>query len=205
MIRARRIGHATFQTPDLDKAIADHESSRSSPSSPSARRIAPSSPPRSASSSSRSTSRIGALLQPGVRIRAQLRFRRHGQRACKRGHPQRAAQRFHPGVGQVLAFADDKGEIIIELFRMSDCASTSRSPGSTAQLGDVAFFTSISSARSAFYEKVLGFRVPPDRRFLLFHALQSRPSQRELYGLMIRPHHIAFSCSTLSICTKFMR
>ena len=95
MIRPRRIGHATFETPDLDKAIAYYEKFMGLI-------VAEREKDRAFLAT-----KIGQLvialnksdrahcIKLSFEVAPQFRFRRTGRGACQGWRAQRAAQRFH--------------------------------------------------------------------------------------------------------------
>src|SRR4029078_3431637 len=160
MIKVLRIGHATFETPDLAKAIehytqviglcvAGREYTRAF-----------------------LATKIGQLvieLPQGTQTRcSKLSFevapdadfadlRRELQ---KHGVPAEERNDSVPGLPKVLSFKDPKGTTI-ELFReWSYVGNHEQVVGAGAlNLGHVAFVTPEPKALVEFYEKVLGFRV----------------------------------------------
>jgi hypothetical protein len=100
-----------------------------------------------------------------------------------------------PGVGQVLAFADDKGTII-ELFKDWSylCKHEQVAGIGPLKLGHVAFFTPDIQRTVAFYEKVLGFRVS-DWIGGFFCFMRCNPDHHSVNfftGPNVQLHHIAF-------------
>ena len=116
MIQARRIGHATLETPDLDRAIdhftevvglvlAEREKDRAYLAS----KLGP-------LSVALETRHGTALHAAGLRGRPRHRFRRRRPLPRRRGHRLRAAQRYRdPGLRTMLTFKDPNG-IAIDLF-----------------------------------------------------------------------------------------
>ena len=160
MIKVRRIGHATFETPDLDKAV-DHFTQVMGLS------LAGRDGKRAFLAS-----KIGQLaieLQEGSQRRCtKLSFEvapdadfadmrktlsAHGVTAEERGDSM-------PGMPKVLSFDDPKGTRI-ELFRdWSRVGNGQQVVGiGVLKLGHVAFAVHDPKTMAEFYEKVLGFRV----------------------------------------------
>ena len=161
MIPVKRIGHATFETPDLDPHIDYY------------RNIVGLVPVSREPNRACLASRLGQLsivLEKGPTSRCtRLAFEvardldvgeitRRLSALGLAGTPCRDAL---PGVSRLVTFADPKGTII-ELFSEWSFldASPMASAGTAAQkLGHVAFFHPDPQAISEFYAKTLGFRV----------------------------------------------
>jgi catechol 2,3-dioxygenase-like lactoylglutathione lyase family enzyme len=160
MIKAKRIGHATFETPDIDRQIeyyqeivglvlASREENRACLASP--------------------LGQLAIVLENGARQRCtRLSFevaRNLGVDDLIRslaglGLRADACSDALPGVSQLVSFADPKGTII-ELFSewsFLDVKPTGDGAG-PLKLGHIAFHHPDPAAIAAFYENTLGFRV----------------------------------------------
>jgi len=157
MIKPKRVGHATFETPDLEKAIAYYE-----------RFMGLIVAEREKDRAFLAT-RIGQLViqldkadrrthQVVVRGRAQFRFRRAGAELSKDGRSELRNDSV-PGMGQCCRSRTIR--TTIELFKeWSYLAKHAQVAGiGPLKLGHVAFFTPDIQRTVAFYAKVLGFRV----------------------------------------------
>jgi len=195
MIKPLRLGHATFETPDLDKAIEHHTQV-----------IGLSLVAREGGRAFLAT-RTGQLaleLQQAPQARcARLSFevaadsdfaamrrelQEHGIASDERSDPA-------PGLPRVLSFTDPKGTLI-ELF------STWSYVGNGAQvvgigalkLGHVAFITPDPKTVSEFYGKVLGFRVSDwiADFFVFMRCNADHHTVNFIRGDKANMHHIAF-------------
>ena len=160
MIRPRRIGHATFETPDLDKAIAYYDKFMGLI-------VAEREKDRAYLAT-----KIGQLvieldksdrahcIKLSFEVAPNSDFGELAKELAKDGIRSELRNDSIPGIGQVLSFADDKGTII-ELFRdWSYLGKHEQVAGiGPLKLGHVAFFTPDIRRTVGFYEKVLGFRV----------------------------------------------
>lgn len=160
VIQARRIGHATFKTPDLDKAIdyftqiaglvlAEREKDRAF-----------------------LASKVGILsvaLEHGSHARCtRLSFEVAGntdfamarRKLTEAGVSSERRNDTAPGLAEVLTLHDPKGTAI-DLFSHWRCIEppTDVAGASVLKLGHVAFVHSDPNAMAEFYRSVLGFRV----------------------------------------------
>ena len=173
MIRPRRIGHATFETPDLDQAVAYYDkfmglivAEREKDRAYLATKIG--------QLVMRSTNRIGRTASScHSRSRPIRDFGELARELAKDGVRSELRNDSFPAVGQVLSFDDDKGTTI-ELFKeWSYLGKHEQVLGiGPLKLGHVAFFTpDIQRTVAILREGARLPRVGLDRRFLLFHAL----------------------------------
>jgi len=159
-VRPRRIGHATFVTPDLDQAIdyytgvnglvlAEREKDRAFFAS--------------------KTGLLVVRLDKGddpvctslaFEVAADSDFGAMSRRLAAEGIKGEVRSDSCPGIGEVLAFEDNKGTTI-ELFRSWDyLGSHHRVLGvGPLKLGHVAFVSVDIEATARFYQQVMGFRV----------------------------------------------
>ena len=160
MIKALRIGHATFETPDIDRQVeyyqevvglvlASREPDRACLASP--------------------LGQLAIVLEKGVRQRCvRLAFgvaRDLGAGDLTRslaglGLQAQTCSDALPGVSRLVTFADPKGTVI-ELFSnwsFLDVKPTGAGAG-PLKLGHIAFHHPDPAGIAAFYEKTLGFRV----------------------------------------------
>ena len=195
MIKLSRLGHASFETPDLDKAIEHH------------------------------TQIIGLSLVARERDRAYLATRtgQLAVEFVKAAEPKCAKLSFEvpanadfaairrelathgvaaeektdstPGLTNVLAFTDHKGTTI-ELFRdWSYVGNGQQVVGVGAlKLGHVAFIVPEPKAIAEFYGKVLGFRVSDwiGDFFVFMRCNADHHTVNFIRGDKVHMHHIAY-------------
>jgi catechol 2,3-dioxygenase-like lactoylglutathione lyase family enzyme len=160
MIKVKRLGHATLETPDIDRQIdyyqdvvglvlATREANRACLASP--------------------LGQLAIVLEKGARQRcARLAFevaRGPGADALVRsladlGLRADVCSDALPGVSRLVSFADPK-ETVIELFadwNFLDVRPSGAGAG-PLKLGHIAFHCPDPAGMAAFYEKTMGFRV----------------------------------------------
>jgi catechol 2,3-dioxygenase-like lactoylglutathione lyase family enzyme len=201
MIQVRKIGYATFETPDLEKAVAYY------------------------------TQVNGLTLVSQDKGRAFLATRtgllsiqiEHGQRAhCTRlsfevapdadfaairkelaaeGIKSEERQDPSPGIPRVISFTDPKGTTIELYTQWSYVGKRADSIGiGPLKLGHVAFFVPDPDAMAKFYERVLGFRISDwlEDFFVFMRCNPDHHSVNFLRGDRVRMHHIAFELKDVS-------
>jgi catechol 2,3-dioxygenase-like lactoylglutathione lyase family enzyme len=195
MIKPRRIGHATFETPNLEKAIAYY------------------------------TDTMGLVLAAREKDRAYLASkiglltivlaRASAARCMKLSFEVAPGEDFGelsralaadgvnselrndslPGIDQVLSFADHKGTTI-ELFKdWSYLGKDAQVSGiGPLKLGHVAFVVQDVNATVAFYERVLGFRVSDwiGDFFVFMRCNPDHHAVNFIKGETVKLHHMAF-------------
>ena len=199
MIKPRRIGHATFETPDLEKTIAYYD--RSAWASSLAERE---------KDRAFLASKIGllaiqlnkagpsALHQAVVRSRAQFRFRRHWPASLRSdGIKSELRNDSIPGIGPGADVQGQQGHDhrAVQGMELSRQARAGRRHRAAQARPRRLLYVRTSRGRSHFYEKVLGFRVSDwIGDFFVLHALQPRPSHGEFLHAApnVKMHHIAF-------------
>jgi catechol 2,3-dioxygenase-like lactoylglutathione lyase family enzyme len=161
MIKPKRIGHATFETPDLEKAIAYYE-----------RFMGLVLAEREKDRAFLAT-KIGQLvielnkadrghcIKLSFEVAPSSDFGALAQELSKDGVRSELRNDSIPGMGQVLSFKDDKGTTI-ELFKdWSYLGKHEQVAGiGPLKLGHVAFFTPDIQRTVAFYEKCSGSASP---------------------------------------------
>ena len=182
MIKPKRIGHATFETPDLDKAIAYYEKFMGLI-------VAEREKDRAFLAT-----KVGQLVIELDKADRAHCIKLSFEVAPKSDFGDLAKELSKDGVRSELRNDFDprngSGAVRSRTTRAprSSCSRNGAIFGKHEQvagigpfkLGHVAFFTPDIRRTVAFYEKVP--RIPGlrlDRRFLLLHALQHRPSHRE--------------------------
>jgi catechol 2,3-dioxygenase-like lactoylglutathione lyase family enzyme len=195
MVKARRIGHATFETPDLERAIdhygrfmglvvAEREKDRAFLAS----KVGLLTIQLEKSDRAHCT-KLSFEVAPNSDFREMAReLEQYGIRSELRNDSV-------PGIGQVLAFRDDKGTII-ELFRdWSYLGKHEQVAGiGPFKLGHVAFFAPDISRTVGFYEKVLDFRVSDwiGDFFCFMRCNTDHHTVNFFSGPQAKLHHIAF-------------
>lgn len=160
MIQARRIGHATFETPDLDRAI-DHFTE-----------IVGLVLTERGKDHAYLASKIGMLsvaLEQGSQPRctrlsfevaADTDLAGAGRKLADAGIASERRNDTAPGLSEVLTLADPKGTAIDLFAQWKTVAAPADTAGaSVLKLGHVAFTVPDPKAMSEFYASVLGFRV----------------------------------------------
>jgi catechol 2,3-dioxygenase-like lactoylglutathione lyase family enzyme len=160
MIKAKRIGHATFETPDLERQLdyyqhvvglklIGREGKRAFLAS--------------------AVGQLAIVLEQGSRQRcARLAFEvapdldaaEIGRRLAEHGLRSEKCSDAVPGAAPLVSFTDPK-DTVIELFSDWSFLDVGEPAGGVVpfKLGHVAFFTRDPQAVARFYQEVLGFRV----------------------------------------------
>ncbi|MBV8239678.1 MAG: VOC family protein [Hyphomicrobiales bacterium] len=195
MIKPRRIGHATFETPDLEKAIAYYGEFMGLI-------VAERDQDRAFLAT-----KIGQLviqlnkadrahcIKLSFEVAPDSDFGELARELSKDGVRSELRNDAVPGMGQVLSFKDDKGTTI-ELFKeWNYLAKHAQVAGiGPFKLGHVAFFTPDIQRTVTFYERVLGFRVS-DWIGDFFCFMRCNPDHHTVNfftGPAVKLHHIAF-------------
>jgi catechol 2,3-dioxygenase-like lactoylglutathione lyase family enzyme len=195
MIKPRRIGHATFETPDLEKAIAYYTdtmglvlAAREKERAYLASKIGLLTIVLTQASSQR-CAKLSFEVAPGED------FGELARALARDGVDSELRNDSLPGIAQVLSFADHKGTTI-ELFK--DWSYLGRheqvSGIGPLKLGHVAFVVQDVNATVAFYERVLGFRVSDwiGDFFVFMRCNPDHHSVNFIKGETVKLHHMAF-------------
>ena len=201
MIKVRRMGHATFETPDLAKAIEHYTqviglslAGREDKRAFLATKIGQLAIELHQGTQSR-CSKLSFEVAPNADF-ADLRraLQKHGVAAEERNDSV-------PGLPKVLSFQDPKGTTI-ELFReWSTVGNHQQVVGVGAlKLGHVAFVTPEPKVLAEFYEKVLGFRVSDwiGDFFVFMRCNADHHSVNFIHGKSAKMHHIAYELRDFS-------
>jgi catechol 2,3-dioxygenase-like lactoylglutathione lyase family enzyme len=195
MINVLRIGHASFETPDLSKAIDYYTQV--------AGLLLAGREPHRAFLASR-TGQLAVELQQGEQRRcrklsfevsASADFADMRKALDRGGIVSEVRNDSVPGLARVLAFQDPKGTTI-ELFNeWRDLGN--REPGAGVgpfKLGHVAFVVHDPRAMAEFYAQVLGFRVSDwiADFFVFMRCNADHHTVNFICGKNINMHHIAF-------------
>jgi catechol 2,3-dioxygenase-like lactoylglutathione lyase family enzyme len=201
MINPRRVGHATFETPDLEKQIgywtdvaglvlAEREKKR-------------------AFLATRTGLLAIALEQADERRCTRLSFEvapnsdfaRLAKALGEHGIESELRNDSVPGLGQVLTFKDHKGTCI-DLFReWSYLGSHHQVHGiGPLKLGHIAFAVQDVNSAAEFYQKVLGFRVSDwiEDWFVFLRCNPDHHTVNFIRGSRTELHHLAFELKDMS-------
>lgn len=195
MIKAKRLGHASFETPDLDKAIAYY------------------------------TEVAGLVLVVREKDRAflatrigQLAIALHRGEAARciglsfeiapdsdpaeisrdlAEHGARAEQQSDaiPGIAKVISFADPKGTTIELFSQWSNLGRHDQGPGvGPIKLGHLAYAVADPKAIAEFYGQALGFRVSDwiEDLFVFLRCNADHHTVNFIKGDAAAMHHFAF-------------
>ncbi|MBX9842898.1 MAG: VOC family protein [Xanthobacteraceae bacterium] len=195
MIKLLRLGHATFETPDLEKAIEHHTqviglslAGRDGKRAFLATRTGQLAVELQQSSQSKCTKL--AFEVPANADFADIRreLQQHGVTSEERNDSV-------PGLSKVLSFKDPKGTSI-ELFRdWSYVGNEQQVVGAGVfKLGHIAFIVPEPQAMAEFYGKVLGFRMSDwiGDFFVFMRCNADHHTVNFIRGDKINMHHIAY-------------
>ena len=195
MIQARRIGHATFETPDLDAAVdyytqvnglvlAEREPGRAFLASKLGQLVVQ----LDEGSNARCTG-LSFEVAPNSDFAAMSR------QLGDEGIVSELSNDTMPGIGKVLKFKDPKGTTIELFSEWSYLGKHHQVIGvGPFKLGHVAFIVDDAKKITEFYTRVLGFRVS-DWVEDFFSFLRCGPDHHTvnfLTGKKTQMHHIAF-------------
>jgi catechol 2,3-dioxygenase-like lactoylglutathione lyase family enzyme len=195
MVKARRIGHATFETPDMERMIdyyteviglvlAEREKDRAF-----------------------LASKIGVLavaINKGAAERCtslsfevapDSDFGELARALDDDGVKSELRNDAIPGVGPILTFKDNKGTTIALFKEWSYLGKHLQHHGVGAlKLGHVAFAVESPQQTAAFYSKVLGFRVSDwiDDFFVFMRCNADHHTVNFIRGTNVKLHHLAF-------------
>ena len=195
MLKAKRIGHATLQTPDLAKQIDYYTEvvglclvARDERRACLASRLGQLTIVLEQASQQK-CDRLAFEVSPTIGLADATRD------LAKLGIDAKACTDPMPGVSRMLTFDDSKGTTI-ELFQGCEfVAVPEQAPGVGAgKLGHVAFYHSNPQAIARFYEQVLGFRVSDwiGDYFVFLRCGPDHHTVNFLRGEHIGMQHIAF-------------
>jgi catechol 2,3-dioxygenase-like lactoylglutathione lyase family enzyme len=201
MVKPRRIGHATFETPDLDKAITYHMQVNGLV--------------LVAREKNRAflATKIGQLIveldrgdQPrciklAFEVSPNADFNELARELATDGIKSEQRSDGLPGIPKVLAFADNKGTIIELFSQWSYLGRHEQVRGAgPLKLGHVAFVVQDPQATADFYHKVMGFRVSDwiGDFFVFMRCNTDHHTVNFIRGKTARLHHIAFELKDFS-------
>jgi catechol 2,3-dioxygenase-like lactoylglutathione lyase family enzyme len=195
MIQARRIGHAVFETKDLDR-LSEHytEVVGLVVAARDRDRVFLASPLGHLAVELRKGDEVGCRklsfeVVPGTDLGDAAReLSSHGIHSDRSNDPA-------PGLSNVLTFADPKGTQI-EIFSGWSPLGDAQPPQgiSVTKLGHVGYFTKDLQKSIDFYAKVLGFRISDwiGDHFVFMRCNSDHHTVNFLRGEETRMHHIAF-------------
>ena len=201
MIKPRRIGHATFETPDLGKAIAYHTQVNG---------LALAAREKNRAFLASKVGQLMIQLDQGEAARCtKLSFEvapgsDFGELAReleKDGIGSELRNDSVPGMGKVLAFKDNKGTTI-ELFNEWSYLGRHEQVfgAGPLKLGHVAFAVEDPAATAEFYGRVMGFRVSDwiGDFFVFMRCNTDHHTVNFIKGKSAKLHHIAFELKDFS-------
>jgi catechol 2,3-dioxygenase-like lactoylglutathione lyase family enzyme len=195
MIKLLRLGHATFETPDIEKAIEHH-----------IQVIGLSLAGRDGKRAflATRTGQLAVELQQGLQskciklafeVPATADFAEIRRELQQHGVASEERNDAVPGLSKVLSFQDPKGTSI-ELFRdWSYVGNEQQVVGAGVfKLGHIAFFVPEPQAMVEFYGKVLGFRISDwiGDFFVFMRCNADHHTVNFIKGDKINMHHIAY-------------
>jgi catechol 2,3-dioxygenase-like lactoylglutathione lyase family enzyme len=201
MIKPRRIGHATFETPDLEKAIAYHievnglklaekEKNRAFLATKVGQLVV-----------QLEQADQGRCASLSFEVSPKSDFGELTRELAKDGIKSELRNDPIPGISKVLSFLDNKGTRI-ELF--SDWSYLGKHDqvlgAGPLKLGHVAFVVHDPAATAEFYERIMGFRVSDwiGDFFVFMRCNTDHHTVNFIRGKNIKMHHIAFELKDFS-------
>jgi catechol 2,3-dioxygenase-like lactoylglutathione lyase family enzyme len=201
MIKARRIGHAVFETPDLDR-LCDHYTDVVGlvvAAKEKDRRYLASKLGHLAielrQGSAAGCRKISFEVASGTDLNETAReLEQHGVRSERSNDPA-------PGIAQVLTFADPKGTQIELFAAWNPFANGAESKGVRAiKLGHLAYFAPDLQKILEFYGDLLGFRVSDwiGDYFVFMRCNTDHHTVNFVRDPRARMHHIAFELNDIA-------
>ena len=196
MIKVRRIGHATFETPDLSRMIDYH-------THVTGLMVASQDADRAFLSSRTGQLAVELRRAPQAKcsglcfeVGARRGFRRHGAPAHGAGHQERSAERHRRPASARCWRSRIRRAPTIEVF--NEWKSLARNQPfdgvGVLKLGHLAFCVDDPKAISEFYAKVLGFKVSDwiSDMFVFMRCNADHHTVNFIVGPHGRMHHVAF-------------
>jgi catechol 2,3-dioxygenase-like lactoylglutathione lyase family enzyme len=195
MIQAGRIGHATFETPDLNKAIDYFTdvvgltlTARDSERAWLASKIGVLSVALERGSQAR-------CIRLSFEVSAETDFAEAARQLTEAGIKSERRNDIAPGLSEVLTLADPKGTAIDLFAHWRPIGPPTDTAGaSVLKLGHVAFVTPDPKVMAEFYQTVLGFRWSDwiDDFFVFLRCNADHHAVNFVRGDVSRLHHFAF-------------
>ena len=194
MIQARRIGHATFEAPDLDRAI-EHYTQTVGLLLAGRDGLARFS--RAASASSRSScSRVRSAGARGSRSKSHptLDLAALSRWLTSQGIANETRSDSIPGHPEVLSFRDPKGTQIDLFARWSFINDATDLVAGPLKFGHLAFVVPDPASMAEFYQTILGFRISDwiEDFFVFLRCNADHHVVNFIRGQTVRMHHMAF-------------
>jgi len=201
MVKARRVGHATFETPDLEKAIAYHTQVNG---------LALAARERNRAFLATKIGQLTVELNQGDQARCiklsfevapDSDFDELSRDLAKEGIKSEQRSDSVPGMPKVLAFKDNKGTTIELFCEWSYLGRHEQVLGAgPLKLGHVAFAVPDPQATAEFYGRVMGFRVSDwiGDFFVFMRCNTDHHTVNFIRGKSARLHHIAFELKDFS-------
>jgi catechol 2,3-dioxygenase-like lactoylglutathione lyase family enzyme len=195
MIKASRVGHATFETPDLDRAIAYYTDING---------LVLSAREAGRACLASKTGLLSIVLEQGgeeklkrlsFEVSPSADFADMASRLSADGVRSEVRSDTVPGIGKVLAFDDPKGTTI-ELFTEWQYLGSHHQVfgAGPLKLGHVAYMVEDPKPIADFYCRVLGFRVSDwiEDYFVFLRCNPDHHAVNFVRGDKTKMHHIAF-------------
>ncbi len=195
MIQARRIGHATFETPDLDRAVEYYTNIAG---------LVLTSKEKDRAFFASKVGQLVVTVERGETARCtklsfevapNADFKDMRRELDRMGIGSDIRNDSMPGISKVLTFKDPKGTTIELFSEWKYLGSHHQVIGvGPLKLGHVAFIVDDAKKLADFYEKVLGFRVSDwvEDFFVFMRCGPDHHTVNFLTGKTTKMHHIAF-------------
>jgi catechol 2,3-dioxygenase-like lactoylglutathione lyase family enzyme len=195
MIKARRVGHATFETPDLDRAIAYYTEVNG---------LVLNAKEKSRACLASKTGLLTIALERGgeeslkrlsFEVSLKTDFADMASALSAEGVKSELRSDVAPGIGKVLAFSDPIGTVVELFTEWTYLGSHHQVFGAgPLKLGHVAFLVEDPKAMADFYCRVLGFRVSDwiEDYFVFLRCNPDHHAVSFVRGSNTKMHHIAF-------------
>jgi catechol 2,3-dioxygenase-like lactoylglutathione lyase family enzyme len=194
MIQARRIGHATFEAPDLDRAIEHYTQTvglllagRDGPRAFLASRLGQLSLELQQGAERRCT-RLSFEVAPEPDLAALSRW------LTSQGIANETRSDSIPGHPEVLSFRDPKGTQIDLFARWSFINDATDLVAGPLKFGHLAFVVPDPASMAEFYQTILGFRISDwiEDFFVFLRCNADHHVVNFIRGQTVRMHHMAF-------------
>jgi catechol 2,3-dioxygenase-like lactoylglutathione lyase family enzyme len=201
MIKPRRVGHATFETPDLEKAIAYHTQVNGL-------KLAEKEKNRAFLAT-----KVGQLVVQldradhaqcaslSFEVSPRSDFGELARELEKDGIKSELRNDSVPGISKVLSFLDNKGTRIELFSEWSYLGKHEQVLGAgPLKLGHIAFVVRDPKATADFYERIMGFRVSDwiGDFFVFMRCNTDHHTVNFIRGQNVKMHHIAFELKDFS-------
>ncbi|MGH7487027.1 MAG: VOC family protein [bacterium] len=205
MIKVRRIRYATFETPDLEKAVAYYTQVNG---------LTLVEREKGHAFLATEIGELAVALEHGPEARClglsfevapNTDFAAVSRQLSDAGIPSEERREPAPGIPRLLSFPDPN-ETIVGLLSECSCVGDSQQAAGVGplKLGHVAFFASDPKSIAMFYEHFLGFKISDwiDDFFVFMRCGPDHHSVNFLRGDVARVHHMAFELKDFSHIAK---